>query len=354
MRINQLKKALSDNQLDAFIITKATNIYYYTGSISGGLLLIPVDEKPILYTSALNYNIAVDQAKGIDIETSSPSEFMDKIVGVCLDLNNIKIGFDELSLSVFKALSEKINSELIPSIDLIWSMRRIKDKDELANIKKAAEQACAGMKNAYNAMRVGIKENELAAEASYAMMRKGADNYAFPFNVASGPRSAYPHAGVTNRKIMEGEFVTIDMGARYRGYCIDLTRTFIIGKPTKKQREIYSTVLDANCVSFSHFRDGNLCVDVDKVSRDIIEKAGYGKFYVHGLGHGIGLEVHEPPSISKNSKDKLVSGNIVSNEPGIYLHGYGGVRIEDSVQVTDEYPITLTKFPKKIEEIIIT
>jgi Xaa-Pro aminopeptidase len=353
MRIKKLIETLHENQLDAYIITREPNIYYFTGSNSGGLLLIPIDETPTLFTSVLNYNIAVDQAKGVRVESFKRSEFIDRIVGACEDLKPEKIGFDELSLSSFNSINEKIDSGLIQSSELAWSLRRIKEKKELSNMKKAAEQADAGMKSAFDAMQVGITEYELAAEASYAMRRKGADDYAFPFIVASGFRSAYPHAGVSDRKLNNGDFITIDMGARYRGYCIDLTRTFILGEPTKKQRDIYNAVYKANTAAFPHYKEGSRGLDVDKVSRDIIEQAGYGEYYIHGLGHGIGLEVHEPPSISQRSEDTLISGNVVSNEPGIYLHGYGGVRIEDSVHVTEGYPIALTEFPKEIESVIV-
>jgi Xaa-Pro aminopeptidase len=353
MRIKKFKEALSENQLEACIITREPNIYYFTGSISGGLLLIPVDEIPTLFTSVLNYNIALDQAKGVGVECFKRSEFIDKIAGACEELKLKKIGFDELSVSSFNNISKKIDSELIQSTDLVWSMRRVKEKAELAYMRKAGEQADAGMKKAFETMTAEITEYEIAAEASYAMRRKGADDYAFPFIVASGPRSAYPHAGVTDRKLENGDFVTIDMGARYRGYCIDLTRTFILGEPTIKQLEIYNAVYNANMAAFPYYKEGSRGIEVDKVSRDIIEHAGYGEYYIHGLGHGIGLEVHEPPSISQNSKDTLVSGNVASNEPGIYIHGYGGVRIEDSVNITEGHPIALTKFPKEIEHVII-
>jgi Xaa-Pro aminopeptidase len=185
------------------------------------------------------------------------------------------------------------------------------------------------------------------------MRKKGAADYAFPFIVASGSRSAYPHAGVSDRKIKKGDLITIDMGARHKGYCADLTRTFIMGEPTEKQRIIYTAVYDANIAAFPYYKEDNKGIDVDKVSRDIIDKAGYGEYYVHSLGHGLGLEVHEPPSLSKRSKDTIEAGNVISNEPGIYLHGYGGVRIEDSVLITKEKPVNLTKFPKSLDEIII-
>jgi len=353
MRIKKLREVLAENQLDAFIVTREPNIYYYTGSISGGYLIVPVDDTPILFTSVLNYNIALDQAKEVEVQSFKRSELIDKITKICSDLKPNKIGFDELSLNHYNNIGEKIDSELIQSTDLIWSMRRVKEREEISNMKKAAKQADVGMKAAQDSMAMGVTEYELAAEASYAMRRKGADDYAFPFIVASGPRSAYPHAGVTDRKLEEGDFITIDMGAKFRGYCIDLTRTFILGNPTEKQREIYNTVYSANIAAFPYYKEGSKGIDVDKVSRDLIKQSGYGAYYIHGLGHGLGLEVHEPPFVSQLSKDTLVSGNVASNEPGIYIHGYGGVRIEDSVHVTEDDPIALTEFPKKIEDILV-
>jgi len=353
MRIKKLRTALSENKLDSIIITRESNIYYYTGSISGGVLIIPVEDTPILFTSALNYNIALDYAKEVEVESYKRSELVEKITEACKNFKPNKIGFDELSLNYYNDISEKIDSDLIQSTNLVWSMRRIKEKEELVNIKKAAEQADVGMKAAQNTIATGVTEYELAAEASYAMRRKGADDYAFPFIVASGPRSAYPHAGVTDRKLMNGDFITIDMGAKYRGYCIDLTRTFILGEPTEKQREIYDAVYSANMTAFPYYKEGNKGIDVDKVSRDVIKQSGYGEYFIHSLGHGLGLEVHEPPSISQSSKDILVSGNVASNEPGIYIHRYGGVRIEDSVHVTEDNPVALTEFPKEIEDIIM-
>jgi Xaa-Pro aminopeptidase len=354
MRIKKIQETLTEKELDALFISREPNIFYFTNSISGGFLIIPLEDIPTLFTSELNYNIAIDQAKRINIKSYKRSEFIDKISNACKELKLKKIGFDDLNLSTFNTISEKIDSKLIQSNDLIWSLRCIKEKEELKKMKKAAEQAEAGMNRAFTNMKVGITEYELAAEASYAMRQKGADDYAFPFIVASGLRSAYPHAGVSERKLMDGDFVTIDMGARYRGYCIDLTRTFIIGEPTKKQKEIYNTVYNANLAAFPNYFKGRKGKEVDKVSRDIIGKAGYGEYYIHGLGHGMGLEVHEPPSISKHSEDTLVSGNVVSNEPGIYIHGYGGVRIEDSVHITDGLPINLTNFPKEFEKIIVS
>jgi Xaa-Pro aminopeptidase len=353
MRIKKLIESLNMNELDAFIITQDPNIYYYTGSISGGILVITPDHESTLFTSKLNLNVALDQTKGAAVKTYTRENMINNLAEACKEVKPKKIGFDSLSIINYNSLNEKLEAELTQETDIVWAMRRVKDPKEIGYMKKAAEQVIAGMESAMNAMKQGTTEYELAAEASYSMRKKGADDYAFPFIVASGPRSAYPHAGVTDRKIKKGDLITIDMGARHKGYCIDLTRTFIMGELTEKQRKIYTTVHDANVAAFPHYKEGNKGIVVDKVSRDIIEKAGYGEYYIHSLGHGIGLEVHEPPSLSNRSKDKIEAGNVISNEPGIYLHGYGGVRIEDSVYVTKEKPINLTKFPKSLDEIIV-
>jgi Xaa-Pro dipeptidase len=200
-----------------------------------------------------------------------------------------------------------------------------------------------------NCLKDDLREYEVAAEAAYAMRKEGAEDCAFPFIVASGPRSAYPHAGVSDRKIRRGDLVKIDMGAAYHEYRSDNTRTFIIGSPTKKQRTIYETVLEANEAALPEIKEGAAGIEVDKIAREIIEKAGFGEAFIHGLGHGVGLEVHEPPSLSKRSEDILQVGNVVSNEPGIYLKGFGGVRIEDTVLVTPLGPERLTKFDKDLD-----
>jgi Xaa-Pro aminopeptidase len=349
MRVKDLLEILADNQFDAFLITRDANIYYYTGSISGGTLLITIDEVPKLYTSKLNYNVAHDEAKNVNVVALGRDEIIPELVREFKERKPRKIGYDELSRKSYNEIDSQIGADLASGYEHIWSMRRVKEKVEVEYMKRAAMQADAGMEAARSIIAPDVTEYEVAAEASHKMRLKGAEDYAFPFIVASGPRSAYPHAGVTDRKLMKGDLITIDMGARYRGYCTDITRTFILGEPTEKQREIYSLVYEANIAAFPYYKEGNKGVEVDKVSRDIIEKGGYGEFYIHGLGHGVGLEVHEPPSISVKSVDVLAPGNTVSNEPGIYIHGYGGVRIEDTVHVTEGEPVALTRFPKEID-----
>ncbi|UCH57322.1 MAG: M24 family metallopeptidase, partial [Candidatus Bathyarchaeota archaeon] len=223
------------------------------------------------------------------------------------------------------------------------------DEEEQGLMKQAGELSDIGMEAVRECLRDGIREYEVAAEAAYAMRKEGAVDITFPFIVASGPRSAYPHAGVSGRKIRKGDFVTIDLGATCNGYLSDNTRTFIIGSPSERQRSVYETVLEANEAALPEIRDGAEGVNVDRIARDIIESAGYGDAFIHGLGHGLGLEVHEPPSLSKRSKDTLRDGNVVSDEPGIYVKGFEGVRIEDTVLVSASGPKRLTKYDKDLD-----
>jgi Xaa-Pro aminopeptidase len=350
MRIEKLSKSLEDAGLDAYVIMREPNILYYTGSISGGVLIVAPDTSPLLLTSRLNLYVAQDNAQGCDVESYTRKDKDEKVVESLYQVAPKKIGFDELSLQDKKTLRDNLGGvELKEKPDLVWAMRRLKDASEKKLMRRAGELSDIGMEAVREFISEGVREHEVAAAAANAMRINGASDISFPFIVASGPRSAYPHAGVSERKIRNGDFVTIDMGATYRGYCSDITRTFIVGNPSEKQRTIYETVLGANEAALPEIREGAKGIDVDLIARDIITKAGYGEDFIHSLGHGVGLEVHEPPSLSKSSKDVLVPGNVVSNEPGVYLKGFGGVRVEDTVLVTASGSERLTKFDKGLD-----
>jgi len=345
MRTERLSKSLDNVGLDAYIVTREPNIFYYTGSISGGVLIIAPETSPLLFTSRLNLYVAQDNAHGCDVEPFTRKDKDEKILERLNKIAPERIGFDKLSLGEYKALEDNLGDvELKENPDLVWAMRRVKDASEQKFMKRAGELSDIGMEAIREFLTEGVREHEVAAVAANAMRREGASDISFPFIVASGPRSAYPHAGVSERKIRRGDFVTIDMGATYRKYCSDITRTFIVGSPSEKQRTIYETVLEAKEAALPEIKESAKGVDVDRIARDIIKRAGYGEDFIHGLGHGVGLEVHEPPSLSKRSRDTLAVGNVVSNEPGIYIKGFGGVRIEDTVLVTSSGPERLTNF----------
>ncbi len=198
------------------------------------------------------------------------------------------------------------------------------------------------MRVAFETIKPGIKEKEVAAEVEYAMRKKGSDGTGFDTIIASGANSAFPHGSCSNRIIREGDLVVVDLGATYEFYRSDMTRTFTAGKPSEKQRKIYETVKLAHQKAFEAIKPNISAREVDAAARQVIEAAGYGEFFVHNLGHGVGLEVHEAPILSPDSKDMLAAGNVVTDEPGIYLPGYGGVRIEDTVLVTKDGAEKLT------------
>ena len=349
-RIDRLSQLVRNKGLDAYVVMRDPNVFYLTGSISGGRLILTRNEEPTLLVGRLNLACAQDQAKGCGVKPYTRKEQIDLIVTELGGGDLETIGFDEISLSMYNDLSGRMpDVELRTAPEIIGSMRRVKDAGEIELMKRAAELADIGMDAINDCIVDGIRENEVAAEAAYAMRREGADSLAFPFIVVSGPRSAYPHGGVTDRKIKRGEFVTIDMGAGYKEYKTDITRTFIVGSPTERQVEIYETVLSANLSALRKIRKGVSGAEVHADAERVIGEAGYGEYFIHGLGHGVGLEVHEGPSLGKTSEDILEVGNVVTNEPGIYIPGYGGVRIEDTVLVTTSDPVCLTETPKDLD-----
>ena len=201
------------------------------------------------------------------------------------------------------------------------------------------------MKVASETVRSGVKEKDVAAEIEYAMRKAGSDGTAFETIVASGVTSAFPHGSNLEKTICKGDLVVVDLGATYRFYRSDITRTFIAGKASEKQTRIYETVKLAQQKAFETIKHGVLASEVDLAARQVIEQAGFGEFFVHNLGHGVGLEVHEAPILSPESKDILMVGNVVTDEPGIYVPGFGGVRIEDTVLVTKNGAEILTIGP---------
>ena len=228
-------------------------------------------------------------------------------------------------------------------------LRKVKDKQEVECIRKAAELTSKGMKTAIEVVRPGLREYEVAAEAEYKMRKSGSGMLAFDTIIAGGSRSAFPHARCSDYKIKEGDLVVIDLGASFRHYRADMTRTVVAGKPSPKQEKIYRIVKDAQEKAFQSVKPKVKCVDIDMVARKHIEKERYAEYFVHGLGHGVGLETHEDPRLNSESKDVLELGNVVTVEPGIYIAGFGGVRIEDTVVVGENKGERLTKGAYKLE-----
>ena len=337
-RTNALKKAAAKEDLECnFLIFNPYNIAYFTGFSGATALLIPKQGENILFVGGVNYEQAKNEAKELTVELLKRGEnLMEKIAK---QAPAKKYAVDTLPIESWRSLAKAVGGEekLEPADNLILKLRSVKDKQEIELIREACKLASVGMKVASELIRPGIKEIEVAAEVEYAMRKKGSNGTSFDTIIASGPTSAYPHGSCSNRTIGEGELVVVDLGATYNSYRSDMTRTFTAGKTDEKQRKIYETVKAAHQKAFETIKPNVAAQEVDGVARRTIEAAGFGEFFVHNLGHGVGLEIHEAPILSPDSKDILTTGNVVTDEPGIYMPGYGGVRIEDTVLVNQEW-----------------
>ena len=343
-RIKKIRNILVEKNIDALLIADDKNIFYFTEFPWGFRLLIPAEGENILFVPSVNYEAAKEKSRNVRVELIKIGEKAINKIFSEISRRKIKfLGFDRLSATEYLKIKSKLQDLELKSLqEDIWSLRKIKDESELALIKKAAELTSQGMKRALEVIKPGLIEREAIAEIEYEMRKRGSSGVAFETIVCSGPESAYPHGGLGEREIKDGDFVVVDLGAKYRGYCADMTRTLIVGEPSKRQLHIYKAVKEAQKIAISRIRSNIKAREVDQVARKYIEEKGYGKYFVHSLGHGVGLDVHEPPTLGPLSDEILSSGNVVTVEPGIYIPGFGGVRIEDTVLIHENKAIKLT------------
>jgi len=345
-RIKALRDAALNkkNELDGFLIFNEHNQYYFAGVSGTACLLVPEDGEGIVYVYGVNYEQAKADAKGFRVELIRRGENLTtKIAGKIKASKMKRLALDSITHDGYKALAKEFRgkSKIKTRADLVWELRSVKDENERELMTKAGELTVAGMKAGYECIRPGMREIEVAAQIEYAMRSHGSWGTAFETSVASGTHSAYPHGGCTEKQIRKGDLVVIDIGAKYQHYCSDMTRTLAIGTASPKQVKLHKIVFEAYKNALQTIDAGVDAKEVDSAARGTIEKTGYGECFVHGLGHGVGLEVHEYPVLNSVSKDRLCVGNVVTNEPGIYLTGFGGLRIEDSVLV-EKRPVKLT------------
>lgn len=347
-------KIFEEKNLDAILITNLSNLRYFTGFTgSTGVALILKEVK--FFFADFRY---IEQAK----KQSEPRGYT--VVGVERDVTSKmaeyiknsgikRLGIEDLHVSVarYKAYKEKFGDIAIVDLgDSLLKCRMVKLGKELDCIKKAAEIADEAFAKILPKIKEGVSEKELANELEYEMKKLGADDKAFDTIVASNYRSAMPH-GVASDKVIEKEgFIKFDFGCFYKGYASDITRTVYLGENiSDKHLEIYNTVLDAQKLALSKIKAGMKVNEVDKIARDYITQKGYGKNFGHGLGHGIGLEIHEYPYLSSNVEDMVLEENmVVTVEPGIYIEGFGGVRIEDDVIIKKDGCEIINKTPKEL------
>jgi Xaa-Pro aminopeptidase len=345
-RADRLLDFLGERELDCLLVSNLVNVRYLTGFTgTNGACVVTPDER--LFVSDFRYvEQAQEQVRGFELVKGERD-----LLGQLARLLSGRAGFDEAHVTVraHRKLSESTGEgvELVEAAGLVERLREVKDEDELRTIAAAAELA----DEVYELLRergaAGRSELEVARELEQELRERSAEP-AFPVIVASGQHGALPHAEPRDAEIETGTLMIVDMGAKLDGYCSDCTRTFAIGDVGGRPVEVYDVVLEAQQTALEAARAGAAYPDVDAVARDMIDAAGLGEEFGHGLGHGVGLEVHEGPRLAKTAEGELAAGNVVTVEPGVYLPGELGVRIEDLVVVTDDGPDVLTGFPKEL------
>jgi len=336
-RLQKLRQGLAEKEIDAILISQPENRRYLSGfdGSSGYLLITP--QNTILATDFRYMEQAKIQAPDYEI-FQTIGGIVDWFPQLVAELNLKKLGFEagHITFARYQQLSDILNKaqsqlRLIPVDGLVESLRAIKEPEEIELITKAAEISDAALEYIENMIDIGMSEKEVAWEIEKFIREKGSDTIPFDVIVASGANSALPHAKPSSRAIQSGELVVIDIGARFGGYSSDLSRTICLGTPDDTFRKVYDTVLRAQLTAMATITEGMSGSQIDNLARVVIEQAGYGQAFGHALGHGIGLASHEAPRLGPNSADKLTSGMVFTIEPGIYLVGWGGVRIEDAV-----------------------
>jgi Xaa-Pro aminopeptidase len=348
-RIEKLRERFAGAGVEALYITNPENRFYLSGFTgTAGSLLLGLNNS-YLFTDFRYTGQAARECPDYQvIETSGESSevLREYLTGEGISLLGLE--GDYLTYNQFQTLKEKLGGVELKTVDgLVEELRARKDKDETAFIEEAVRLADEAFKEVLPLIRPGVPEREVALQLEYFMRRLGAEGAAFKTIVASGYRSALPHGVASSRIMAPGDFVTLDFGAVYNGYHSDITRTVVLGRPEKKQEEIYQLVLEAQMSAIESLQAGIKASDVDGAARRIIEQAGYGKQFGHGTGHGVGLSIHEKPRLSAKDQSLLEEGMVVTIEPGIYLPGWGGVRIEDTVLVLNGGCRVLTRTPKE-------
>ncbi|MBS4199638.1 aminopeptidase P family protein [Bacillus sp. FJAT-49732] len=348
-KLEKLREQFKQSNIDGFLITSTYNRRYmsnFTGT--AGVALISFD-RALFITDFRYTEQAVKQAEGYEI-VKHTGPITQEVAEKVKELGIKKLGFeqDHMPFSAWKQYEEAIEAELIPISNVIENLRMIKDSHEISILKEAADIADAAFKHILDFIKPGKTELEVTNELEFFMRKCGATSSSFDIIVASGWRAALPHGVASDKIIEKGDFVTMDYGALHKGYVSDITRTVAIGEPSDKLKEIYNITLEAQLRAMEQIKPGMSGIEADAIARDYITEKGYGEHFGHSLGHGIGLEVHEGPGLSYRSEGKLVPGMVVTVEPGIYLPGIGGVRIEDDTLITASGNETLTHSTKEL------
>lgn len=349
LRIEAIREKMKAASADAFMVSKPQNWRFISGFTGDSGVLLITGEQMIIFTDSRYIEQARQEA--LDFEVIKTVVEKDVVKDTVAELKIGTIAFEkhDITYAGWEKLKERFSGqELLGVSGWVEELRAVKTSEEIENIRQAQEMADKAFAQLLPYVKAGTREIDLALELEFTIRKMGSQGVAFPFIVVSGERSSLPHGVPTDRKLEPGDFVTFDFGARCNGYCSDMTRTAAVGPVTDKHREIYDTVLKAQLAALDVIRPGIVAKEVDLAGRRVIEEAGYGDYFGHGIGHGVGLNVHERPSVGKTSETVLQPGMVITVEPGIYIPGFGGVRIEDLVLVTEGGKSNLTASEKQL------
>lgn len=350
--LERIRGCLNAAKLDALIITSEPGEYYAVGMKGEGLVLV-TREQSYYFTDARYIELAKQSVACAQVVMTAPDRPQLALAGEALAARELKrVGIEEQYLTVeeYRKMERAFpaETELVTAGALLTELRGAKDTEELDRMRKAQGITDRVFSEILKDLKPGVTERQIAAQITYLQMRYGAERNSFDPIVASGPNGSMPHAIPGDKPICQGEFVTMDFGCVYQGYCSDMTRTVAVGEPSQEMRRVYDAVLQAQLAGIAQARAGVPGCEIHNAAWQVLRNAGYGDYFGHGFGHGLGLEIHEKPNANLSNQEPLPVGAVISAEPGVYLPGQFGVRIEDVLWLTEEGNVNLTQSPKEL------
>lgn len=350
--LEQIRQCLAGAELDALLITSEPGEYYAVGMNGEGVVLVTREESHY-YTDSRYIEWAKRSVDYAAVSMTKPDRSQFVLAGEVLTARGLRrVGVEEqyLTVETYRKLERLFppETELIPASALLTGLRSVKDAEELERMRKAQKLTDRVFLDILNELKPGVTERQIAARITYLHLCYGAEGNAFPPIVASGPQGSMPHAIPGDKPICQGEFVTMDFGCRYQGYCSDMTRTVAVGQPSEEMQQVYDAVLQAQLAGIACAKAGVPGCEIHNAAWQVLRDVGYGDYFGHGFGHGLGLEIHEAPNANRSNQVALPAGAVISAEPGVYLPGRFGVRIEDVLWLTKEGNVNLTQSPKQL------
>jgi Xaa-Pro aminopeptidase len=341
---------LAERKLDGLMVSLGPNLRYLSGFTGSNGLLLVLPGKSILFTDP-RYTIQAGQESTCEIRIAKGPLIVD-VVAAIAKAGLKRVGYEPalMSCDAYESFQSKLpaKARMVAVKGWIEEMRTVKSPAEIARIRRSVETNSKAFEQAVARVRPGMKEQDLAADLEYRMRRLGAEKPSFETIVAGGARSALPHAQPTAARFQTGELIVVDMGALQEGYCSDMTRMLFLGTPSAKVKRTYKAVLEAQLAGIDAVRAGARTAAVDAATRKVLKGYGLDRAFIHSTGHGLGLEIHEPPRLGKRDKGRLKAGMAITIEPGVYIEGFGGIRIEDTVLVTEKGCEILTPTSKEL------